>query len=325
MLAAVAWLSTPLLAGDLGRARAVTVLAVLTMSVGAVTFGVMQAVVRRQLEPMREVSDQLRTAALRPRDQITHLRGQIGRVDRGAVSEVTALVAALDQFSAKVEQRHARQTAWIVAVVHDVKTPIAGAANTLGVLARSPALGGTAEAQWLERVAGELRSLVTDVQRMVDAVRFEREDVELTRDEVDLRAVADGIAERLDGARGVSVQVRGTGALVGDRALLGRAIENLVANAVRYARSSVEVEVRQGLVRVSDDGEGLPAPLEVLAQPFRSEPRTVAGVTTEGGAGGIGLFLARRVLEMHGGRLVVESTSHQGTVFLAYVGSLVDG
>jgi len=98
-----------------------------------------------------------------------------------------------------------------------------------------------------------------------------------------------------------------------------------LANAVRYANSSVTIEVFPRLVRVADDGKGLPAPLEHLTQPFRSEPIEVAGVPVAGGAGGIGLFLARRVLELLGGKLVVESTSARGTVLLAYVGAANGG
>jgi len=321
MVAAIAWLAGPLVAGGLGPRVGTVALLLAVSAVGGSVYAIVRGVVETQLAPLRTMSEHMRIASLRPRDQITHVRRHLP-TPGATVDEVASVGTAVEGFLTKVEQRHARQTAWVVAVVHDVKTPIAGAANTLGVLARAPRIADTAEAVLVERMAGELRVLVTDVQRLVDAVRFEREDVEIVRESLDLAELSRTAAERAAaGVPGVRLRVHGSGGASGDRTLLARAIENLVGNAVRYARSLVEVEVRHGLVRVSDDGPGLPAPLEVLAQPFRSEPQTVAGVVTEGGAGGIGLFLARRVLEMHGGRLVVERTDAQGTVFLAYVGS----
>ncbi|HNR00705.1 MAG TPA: ATP-binding protein, partial [Trueperaceae bacterium] len=95
---------------------------------------------------------------------------------------------------------------------------------------------------------------------------------------------------------------------------------NLVSNAGRYARSEVRLEVFNNMVRVQDDGPGLPAPLEQLAQPFVGRTVEIAGKEYAGGTGGLGLFIARRVLEAHGGRLVCEASGPNGTVLLAYFG-----
>lgn len=263
----------------------------------------------------------LRDAAARPRDHIAVVKAKPAIDLSGAWPEVRELALATYALLDRIEQRHARQTAWIAAVVHDVKTPIAAGANTLAVLANRPGLSGTEDGLLVLRLSSELRVLVADVQRMLDAIRFERDDVIVGRESMDLEALVAGIVERLVGVRSVGIRVTGTGRAWGDRALVERALENVIANAVRYARHVVDVEVFPGLVRVADDGHGLPAPLEHLTQPFRSEPIDVAGVAVAGGAGGIGLFLARRVLEMHGGKLVLESTSAKGTVLLAYVGS----
>ena len=64
---------------------------------------------------------------------------------------------------------------------------------------------------------------------------------------------------------------------------------------------------------------GLPAPLEQLAQPFNAQPVEIAGQHYTAGTGGLGLFIARRIIEAHGGRLVTETTGPSGTVLLAYL------
>src|SRR5690606_41446175 len=65
---------------------------------------------------------------------------------------------------------------------------------------------------------------------------------------------------------------------------------------------------------------GLGAPLDELAQPFNDQGVSIAGKRYAAGAGGLGLFIARRVLAAHGGRLVAESSGPRGTALLAYLG-----
>ena len=95
---------------------------------------------------------------------------------------------------------------------------------------------------------------------------------------------------------------------------------NLLSNAARYANSNILIDVFPGLVRISDDGPGLGAPLDELSQPFNDQGVDIAGRRYAAGAGGLGLFIARRVMEAHGGRLVSEASGPRGTVLLAYLG-----
>ncbi len=309
--------------GETSTAAMVGVM-VASIAVGVLAFFLVRGWLGRRLAPVLELSRVVRDAATRPRDHIAMLRAGLGgaRKEISVAVEAQELREALSVFLDRVEQRHQRQTAWIGAVVHDLKTPLAASANALAAIAATDAMRTSPEGSVVVHVAVELRELVADVQRMLDTVKFEREDFRIARDPVDIRHVIDDIVRRreIDGAP-VLFTVSGHGVIVGDRALIERAIDNLLVNASRYARSRVSVEVFPGCVRVADDGTGLPAPIEHLTQPFRSEPIEVAGVTVAGGAGGIGLFLARRVFELHGGRLVVESTSSKGTALLAYFGT----
>ena len=140
---------------------------------------------------------------------------------------------------------------------------------------------------------------------------------------MDLGRLVRKVASRLEPLaleRGVQVAIRGDAHVSADAKELERAIYNVLSNAVRYARTRIDVGVFTGMVRVSDDGPGLPEPLEQLAQPFAGRPVEIAGRRFTAGTGGLGLFIARRVLEAHGGRLVTEATGPGGTVLLAYLG-----
>jgi signal transduction histidine kinase len=233
--------------------------------------------------------------------------------------EFAQLGVAVDRLLGVAQDSQARQTAWTVATVHDMKASLAAGANTVETIARRAA---PADAAVLKAIGHELRQLASDVQRMVDVVRFAHSDIEVGSEHIELSELIADVVTRVPARDGVQVSLQGHGAVTGDRRMLSRAIENLVSNAVRYARSHVAIEVLPGLVRVADDGGGLSAPFAELSMPFRSDSMMVSGVRVDGGIGGIGLFMARRVFELHGGRLSVESTGPSGTVFLAYLGSV---
>jgi signal transduction histidine kinase len=147
--------------------------------------------------------------------------------------------------------------------------------------------------------------------------------VPLVRDQLALTDLVQRVVQRLEPIRrerGVSIEVTGGGDAWADARELERALYNLLSNAVRYARQRIKVEIYPGMVRVHDDGPGLPRPLETLAQPFVGQDVRIDGRTYAGGTGGLGLFIARRVLEAHGGRLVCEATGPRGTVLLAFMG-----
>lgn len=277
--------------------------------------------VRKRLLALTNLTAMLARSSLRPRDHALFVRSKLRSLSGSDVPELSALVHALDTLLGRIEQRQERHAAWIGAVVHDLKTPIAASANALGVIGERYTQTNPGDGELISEIALRLRELAVDMQRMLDVSRFERENVHIESVRIDLGDLVDSVVRRLGSGARVQVRWSGSGHAIGDPILVERAVENLVSNAIRYARSRVSVDVYPNLVRIADDGAGLPAPLEHLSQPFRSEPMEVDGLSISGGAGGIGMFLARRVLEIHGGRLVVESTGPRGTTLLAFIGA----
>ena len=165
----------------------------------------------------------------------------------------------------------------------------------------------TADAERLERVAQ----------------RFERIGHEIRREQIDVGALASKVAAyfgpRLPTrANRIEIRLEGTGAgpiVLGDPILLEWALESLIKNAIdalRGREGTITLRVGQealaATLRVSDDGPGIPG--ELRRRIF--EP----GVTTKSSGWGIGLALARRVVEdSHGGELVLEH-AEPGATFL---------
>ena len=105
----------------------------------------------------------------------------------------------------------------------------------------------------------------------------------------------------------------------GDRQLLARAIVNLLSNAIKFSpdHSTIQLECRQRdsnvVVCVTDNGPGIDPAQH--AQLFQRFTRGVHKGAKDPGGAGLGLAFVRVVAEKHGGRVWVESTTGNGTVF----------
>ncbi len=237
--------------------------------------------------------------------------------------EVLAVKRAFNEMLAEVHQEQERRSSFMAALMHDLKTPLVAASHLLAVVRDNEHLTREQRIDVVSRLSTENQALIALVQKLVDAHRLELESVPLKREDVEVGSLVAAVLDRLRPLareRGVEVSVSGAARAKVDPKELERALYNLLSNAVRYARGRIDVEVFPGMVRIRDDGPGLPEPLERLAQPFNGQPVEIAGRQYTAGSGGLGLFIARRVLEAHGGRLVTESTGERGTVLLAYLG-----
>lgn len=207
----------------------------------------------------------------------------------------------------------------VAIVSHEVRTPltlIQGACELLadgsaGELApRQAAMVDTIEVKSRE-VVGIAQDLLTDAR--IDAQLFQ-----FRATAVDMRRLANGVVRdlrRLYPNR-ISLSVRGAPPrIVGDPQLLRQALTNLVTNAARHAgdaaRISVTVRRREDsvLVQVSDDGTGMSP--ELTRELFR---RSLEGKSQSGN--GLGMLITRRIVELHGGRIMVDTALDAGTTIL---------
>ena len=242
----------------------------------------------------------LRTRAfLRLRFQDEHIRAQLAELQR------------LDQLKDDLASL----------VVHDMRNPLAGLDGLLYVLAESTS-GEHAE------IVGEAldasRHLRGAVEDLLKVRMLEQNELVLAREPVDLREIAQAAATTLEGdarLRGLRIEVAGGRvALTADGALLRRAIENLLANALRYTRprTTVDVQVRAeaqtGEILVCDRGPGVPDDQKEAV--FGKYRRAVESKTPPQRVGtGLGLYLVKLATEAHGGRVAVEDRPDGGAVF----------
>lgn len=237
-------------------------------------------------------------------------RGDFDQPHRDDPGEILALREAFADLLARLSTEQARRNAFMATLVHDLKTPLIATGHLTRVLTEHPLPDAERREVGIHLLAENARLLAL-VGQMADAHRFEREEVRLSPRLTDLRGVLEGVARRLDTqARNcdLTLTVTGQGHALADAAVLERAVSNLAENALRYARSKVTLAVTPAGVEVRDDGPGLGAPLSELAQPFNAQPATIAGQQYTAGTTGLGLFIARRIAEAHGGSLTYTRT-----------------
>ena len=243
--------------------------------------------------------------------------------DQAAVLiEARTLTAHVGELRAREDAARLKEE-FLSAAAHDLRTPLTvvlGQAELLERrLQRDPA--GQVDPAGIERIVREARRLRDLINQLLDAQRLEQGRVVMDLEPTDLCRIVEGVLDR-HAAEGASLQLtRPDRPIVGsvDRPRLEQVIENLVENAVKYGSHSgapeIEIEEVDGAARISviDHGVGIPQADRgrIFERFFRAS--NVRSVTDTGL--GLGLYICRRIVNAHGGRIWHEPTPGGGSTF----------
>jgi two-component system, OmpR family, sensor kinase len=239
-----------------------------------------------------------------------------------AVAASAASAAAVRQVAEEAARDRLR---FFMRLDHELKNPLtairAGLANIEqggGIVLASA--GTVAALSSVSVQADRIARLVSDLRKLAD---LETQEIELAP--VDLTGLLDEVAEavaEIPAARERIIRVTVPRApwplplVEGDRDLLFIAVQNLVANAVKFSAPGDTVEVRASddgdalLLEVADTGAGIPA--DEIGQVWQELARGRAARSLPGT--GIGLALVRVIVVRHGGQVAIRSRHGQGTV-----------
>ncbi|MFY3744790.1 sensor histidine kinase [Anaeromyxobacter sp. Red801] len=269
----------------------------------------------------------------RPLDRLARTARALGSGDLAARTgiargdELGAVARAFDEMADRVGALLRSSTELIANVAHELRTPLARIRVALDLAAEGDAEVARASLADIAEDLSELERLVDDVLASArldlagNAASSAGGTPPLRRARLDPAGVVRQAAERL-GHRHPDRTVRlELGAdlpeIEADAVLLRRAIDNLLDNARKYSPPPAPIRVaaeRRGgdlVVEVTDRGEGIaPEDLERVFSPFYRVDRSRARAT---GGVGLGLPLARRIAEAHGGTLTARSAPGEGT------------
>lgn len=241
-----------------------------------------------------------------------------------AGDELDELATALNGLFGRLEEGIAAQQQFVADASHELRTPLTVLSSNLEVARRRPRTPD----EW-EAVADRARAEVARMTAMVEAL------LRLTRASgtppgealVDGRALVEEVAARwAAAAENASVRLTATAdgvAVTGDSDALAVALGNLVSNAIAHSPKGGLVAVharRVGVeaeLAVTDQGPGVPLPeRERIFLPF-ARGTTAADRRVDDGGVGLGLSVARRIVEAHRGVLLVDDAPGGGARFLA--------
>ncbi len=222
------------------------------------------------------------------------------------------------------------KAAFTAMLVHDLKSPLSVVKATLELLAEEPTVSEGPYAQLVTAASHSTETMLTLINEMLDVARSESQEITLESRRLDLVPCLNELLEEVRvAARPKNIAVLLTCSpvplVLGDWSKLRRVLTNLTSNAIKFTpvggqlRLSCQVESypekpRQKLVviRVADTGEGIPeADLPYIFDPYRQ----VQASKKKGLGVGLGLAIAKRITEAHGGTIAVESQVGQGTCF----------
>jgi PAS domain S-box-containing protein len=173
----------------------------------------------------------------------------------------------------------------------------------------------------LERCERQVRRLEVLIDNLLDVSRISSGRLTLQHEDVDLAEVVRDVAQRFAeqiSASGSKLDVSVVDTVVGrwDRLRLEQVITNLLTNAIKYGRGRpmevvCEGTATHGLVRVRDHGIGIDP--DQITRIFGRFERAVSA-RSYGGLG-LGLYIARQIVDAHGGRIEVESWPGEGSLF----------
>ncbi len=236
------------------------------------------------------------------------------------------LNAELERKNAELEMASQAKARFLANMSHDLRTPL----NSILGYARvflAGAYGEPTEAQSerLQRILRNGQHLLEMINDVLDFTRLDARQLELYRTRVETDALLEALADEFEPAayaKGL-VLVRGYGALPAihaDEERVRQMLRNLLSNALRHTthgalimRGYYDPLQERVVLSVTDTGEGIsPESQKRLFEPLVP---TVLEPTEQPDGIGLGLYITKKLVEMHGGRIWYESTVGQGSTF----------
>jgi PAS domain S-box-containing protein len=205
---------------------------------------------------------------------------------------------------------------FLATLSHELRTPLNAIVGYVRMM-QSDLLTGDKRARAMDTVARNVTSLMQIVEDVLDVSRIVSGKLRLDVQPVDLSAVLQNAVETVrpaaeaKGVRLVTIVDPRTAPVSGDPERLQQVLWNVLSNAVKFTGRGGKVQVRLEQANshveltVADSGIGIPA--EFLPHVFDRFRQADAGVSRMGGGLGLGLAIARHLVELQGGRIFAHS------------------
>jgi len=275
----------------------------------------------------------------RLRDELHHISATgdyRARVSLKGFDEIAQLAKDINMVTAKIQQQAEREAKlrqqlesdlkqraeFTRELVHELKSPITPILSSSELLVE-----GLKEEPWARLANNVYRGALDMNDRLDDLVDLAKGEIgtlSLRREPLDFSVLVRQMAEEMtplitSRAQQLTIDLPTTlPAVQGDEIRLRQVLRNLISNATKFTpeKGTISVKVGQNrgniVVKVTDNGRGISP--EKLAVLFEDRERTPEVLDKQSGLG-LGLKLARTLIELHGGKISVESVVNKGSTF----------
>lgn len=270
----------------------------------------------------------VRSLAMRPIIEVGEVMRRFGEGERTVrareegPAELVAVARTFNEMASGLERQREAQLAFLAGIGHDLINPLSALRLNIGIVGPDRPLPPEADVRAvflrLERQVEKLRRMISD---LLDAARVETGQLSLELQVCELKDLVAGVVEhhrQASPTHPITVSLPRTPVPVRcDPLRIEQVLANLVANAIKYSPKGGPIEVAlaphdgHAVVTVTDEGLGIPPEDRPhVFEPFRrgSRVRGIAGL-------GLGLAVARRIVEAHGGRIELDDAPRAGAAF----------
>ncbi|HWP56447.1 MAG TPA: GAF domain-containing sensor histidine kinase [Candidatus Acidoferrales bacterium] len=230
----------------------------------------------------------------------------------------------------ELDRANKLQADFTAMIAHDLRSPLTSVIGAAEMI-ESGLIGpvNADQQKWLRKIQATGRKLVELVSDFLDVAKIESGRIDLVKERVDLdELIRNAVESYLPLAREKQIALdaavdSGLPAIHADPRRLDQVLANLISNAIKFTPEGGAVEVgarpfNDGVrVHVKDSGVGIRQ--DELGTLFEKYRQTTSGKTSKKKGTGLGLVIAKMIVEAHAGRIWVESEEGKGSTFLFFL------
>ncbi|RAP78227.1 HAMP domain-containing sensor histidine kinase [Paenibacillus montanisoli] len=291
----------------------VLVIALTITSIGAILFAIfgtywftsrLTSPIQHMVQTMREIdrSGKLRQIELAQRDQS---------------AELLQLARAFNQMIDRLDRTFERQKQFVADASHELKTPLTVISSYAGMLKRWGRDDANIRDEAIDAISKEAQRLQNLTKSMLQLAQAEQEDW-LNLENFNLVQLADETADMLHMTfqRMIRVHTGKQGIrMIGDKDKIRQLLVILLDNAIKYSKDPIDITLsaNKGVIRISVSDKGMGIPEAEIPYLFERFYRVDGARSRSTGGVGLGLSIAKRIVELHEGQIDVFSKLGQGT------------
>jgi len=294
--------------------------------------------IRQILQPLYELAEAARTlnaevsslGSQSEEHQIEALAGVISKIDASrldrrisvdsAQDELKGLASAINDMLNRIHQSYQSQVRFVSDASHELRTPISVIQGYVNLLDRWGKNDEKTLQESIDAIKSETQSMKELVEQLLFLARGDNETIQLHRETFDVCEVVDEIAreaQMIDPAHRVETSLRRPALIDADKPLIKQAVRILVDNSIKYSPDGETIVLKVApdsqSVRITVQDSGIGIAPESIPLVFNRFYRSDESRTRKTGGAGLGLSIAKWIMERHGAHFEVLSRVGVGT------------